>query len=116
MSNGKRVFAGGAVVLVVLLLGPVPSARAAAPPGRYTVNTDTVVDTATGLTWQRALPGGTRTLAEAKSYCADLSLAGIGAGGWRLPRRLELESIVDRGTCDPSIDATAFPSTPSIFF
>ena len=36
-----------------------------------------------------------------------------GHNDWRIPNRRELESIVDIGHCNPAIDATVFPSTPS---
>jgi hypothetical protein len=114
-DDSKRFFAGG-LALSAALLGIVLSARAAAPPGRYTVNTDTVVDTATGLTWQRAAASGAYAWDAARSYCAGLSLGGIAAGGWRLPRKLELESIVDFGSYNPAIDPTAFPNTPVNIF
>ena len=38
-----------------------------------------------------------------------------GYNDWRAPNRRELESLVDIGHCNPAIDATAFPSTPSTY-
>jgi hypothetical protein len=81
-----------------------------APPCRYTVGADTVVDRVTGLTWQRAVSAATYDLAAAKNYCQHLPLKG---GGWRLPSSAELESLVDRRAIEPTIDVTAFPNTPS---
>jgi hypothetical protein len=52
-------------------------------------------DTVTGLSWQRVLgenPNG-YTWLEAKLYCDQLELAGH--ADWRLPSKIELESIVD---------------------
>ena len=87
---------------------------------------NTVSDSATGLTWQRNLPatyagcigdlGGFRAVVhreEAKAYCTDLALVGV---GWRLPTHDELLSIVDASHTDPSINPNAFPNTPSTFF
>jgi hypothetical protein len=102
--------------------------------GEFTVSEDglTVTDTITGLTWQRdssgtrdrcsgdvtAFDGGsgglTCTWAEAKAYCAALTLGGV--TGWRLPARHELRTIVDFTRTDPSIDPTAFPNTPAGYF
>lgn len=86
------------------------AAHAAAPVGRYTVSMDTVLDLRTQRTWQRAVPAGTFTQAQASAYCAGLTLSG---GGWRLPTIMELQSIMDPTRTDPSIDLSAFPSTPA---
>jgi hypothetical protein len=75
----------------------------------YTIAADTVTDTVTGLTWQRSVTG-TFTWAAATTYCAALSLGGM--TGWRLPTAIELLSIVDSLRLNPSINPTAFPSTP----
>jgi hypothetical protein len=85
-------------------------ARADAPAGRYTIANGTVYDTKTKLTWQQAVPPTTYVWADAKTYCAGLSLAGT---GWRLPTAKELQTIVDESRTNPSIDPTAFPATPS---
>jgi hypothetical protein len=48
----------------------------------------------------------------------DQANSGSGIAGytdWRVPNRRELESIVDMGNCNPTIDGTAFPSTPSSY-
>jgi hypothetical protein len=52
--------------------------------------------------------------ADAKTYCANLTLGG--SSEWRLPTRIELESIVDYSKFNPALNTTAFPSTPSEFF
>jgi hypothetical protein len=93
---------------------------------RFVVSSDglTVTDTSTGLVWERNMSEpragcnenlegmGTCTWAEAKAYCAGLSLDG---SGWRLPTLTELLSIVDATVPfpGPTIDQTAFPGTPS---
>jgi len=81
-----------------------------------------VVDNVTGLQWQRAVdappdggPGGSDggsglyLWEAAKRYCSNLPLAG---GGWRLPSRIELVSLIDTTRMGPSIDVIAFPGTP----
>jgi len=92
--------------------------------GKFVVSADglTVTDTITGLVWQRdgsgrrtgcSVPSGgnlTCLWAEAKAFCASLTLGGL--TGWRLPGLTELYTIVDF-TVSPAIDHTAFPSTPS---
>lgn len=97
------------VLLLVITVAQVGSG--AAPPGRYVVATNTVLDTVTGLTWQRSLPSFTFSWTDAQAYCAALAVAG---GGWRLPTRAELASLRDvRQNPGPSIDPDAFPGTPS---
>jgi hypothetical protein len=102
--------------LAVVALATVAFTRSAdanAPAGRYTTSGGTVYDTKTKLTWQQAVAPGTYTWANAKAYCAGLSLNGT---GWRLPTIKELQTIVDESQTNPSIDTTAFPSTPAQSF
>ncbi len=86
-------------------------AFADAPAGRYGVAAETVSDNRTGLTWQRAVPGDNYPWAAAETYCNGLKLADF--SDWRLPNKLELESLVDDTRFKPAIDPSAFPSTPS---
>ncbi len=83
-----------------------------APPARYQVSTDTVLDIQTGLTWQLVADAGTYDQADAMTYCSTLALDG---GGWRVPAIGELESIVNVEK-SPTIDPTAFPGAPSSAF
>ncbi len=76
-------------------------------PCSYAPAEDTVQDQVTGLTWQRRAPVETFDWWDAGGYCAALDLGG--RGDWRLPTRLELESILDVGRANPSIDIAAFP-------
>jgi hypothetical protein len=39
-----------------------------------------------------------------------------GYSDWRVPNSFELYSIVNLGNCNPAIDTTVFPSTPSSYF
>ncbi len=76
------------------------------PGAKYSPNYDLgtsgiVIDGVTGLVWQRASPttyadcGGVNacTWVQAKSACTNLTLAG--QSDWRLPTKIELESIVE---------------------
>ena len=65
-------------------------------PGAYT------------LEWSPTLCNGERvTYAAAEKACASLG------EGWRLPTRMELESILDLTRHEPAIDTTRFPDTKS---
>ena len=92
----------------------VGTASAEAPPGRYTDKTrETIFDKRTQLTWQLILSNEALSWGGANTYCGSLALAG---GGWRLPNRSELLTLVDPAESIPAIDATAFPNTPSEWF
>jgi len=80
----------------------------------YTDNGDmTITDNVTGLMWQKAVAPGTYTQPMAVAYCPTLALGGH--RDWRLPTIIELVSLVDVGSSNPSIDP-AFASTPSDLF
>jgi len=89
--------------------------RASAPAGRYTIANGAVYDTKTKLTWQQVVAASAGNWASAKSYCSGLTLNGA---TWRLPTVGELSSIVDYSVAapGPTVDATAFPGTPSTWF
>ncbi len=74
---------------------------------------ETVKDNVSGLIWQR-VPPPDMAQAEAEAYCDGLALDG--ACDWRLPQRIELISLSDYTKYDPTIDAGAFPGTPSKAF
>lgn len=113
----------------------MPDARpGSASPPSYDLTTvpGLVIDRVTGLQWQRDLPavytgctgtyeagsllgaaprnGDACSWREAKAYCEQLTLAG--RDDFRLPSKIELESIVDETRFGPSINLTAFPQTP----
>ena len=98
---------------------PPPAEAVAAPPpilidGRYTLPGGGVVhDTVTGLTWQRATAPEKLNWSDAKSYCKALLLAG---GGWRLPSKDELLSLLQGRFKGRTIDTVAFPDTPYDWF
>jgi hypothetical protein len=82
--------------------------------GEYVNNGNgTVTDTSTGLMWQQADDGQTRTWQEALSYCEGLNLAG--QTGWRLPDIRELNSLVDDTRYWPTINQ-AFSSRGDFYW
>lgn len=83
--------------------------------GRYQVTADTVLDTTTGRTWQRAQAPSTYTYTQAETYCSGLAIAG---GGWRLPTGPELVAI-HYGNISQApnfTDPCAFPGTAADYF
>lgn len=112
MTMGSRI--------AFLALGAASVALAAAPKGYFRILGDgTVQDTRTGLLWQQKAQHGTQGYqwSEAADYCAALTLGGI-PSGWRVPTKIELETLVDVRRFDPApmIDETAFPETPAALF
>jgi hypothetical protein len=99
----------------------LPGAR---QPARYEVIVpgEVVRDLVTGLAWQQREPesyagctgaqtrkGDTCSWQEAKSYCENLSLADR---RWRLPTKIELESLLDLRPSVAALDADLFFVTP----
>ena len=74
-----------------------------------------VTDNATGLMWVSngtsagCYNGGTRTCYDAIDFAEGLTFAGY--DDWRLPNIVELQSIVDYGRTNPTINPTYFPNT-----
>jgi hypothetical protein len=87
-----------------------PPASGCGPANRFTVGATAVRDNTTCLMWQRKAATGRYTFAAARKHCA-----GIG-GGWRLPTRTELASLVDTSVSAPMVDRKAFPDTPPELF
>jgi hypothetical protein len=75
---------------------------------------ETVIDTLTGLEWQRTWSESPGYWQPAADYCEDLVWAG--RGDWRLPTLLELAGLVHRGRSAPAIEPAAFPGTPPVTF
>jgi hypothetical protein len=103
---------------------PVRCCRSCYPvPGtsRYSISTsvaaNTVVDTVTGLIWQKMTPSNTYSQADSATYCSGLSLGGY-VSGWRLPTVRELLSLVDYSTTGSAamIDPVAFFGEPADTF
>ena len=118
--------------IITLVVAALPSRPPAAAPRCYPTSRFAVLsggmvqDTLTQIVWQRD-GSGTRagcsgsgqltcTWAEAQAYCSGLTLGGY--SDWRLPTVKELSSIVDFTVASPgpTIDQTAFPSTPATWF
>jgi len=72
----------------------------------------TILDTFTGLMWQK-YPAQDEW-EDALSYCDDLDLGGH--QDWRLPTLKELDSILDLSRFDPAINPSYFPNTLSFRF
>ena len=95
------------LAMAALAVGMASDAQGNAPSGRYTISGGTVYDTKTKLTWQQAGSAGKSCWECAANYCSSLG------GGWHLPTMKELQTLVDYSRSNPSIDPTAFPSTPA---
>ena len=104
---------------------PLVEGRECGVLGRFIDNCDgTVTDTTTGLMWMRCAMGqtwlATTCVGEAMSYTWDQATAlrhsFAGYDDWQLPGLKELQSIVNEGRADPSIDTLVFPITPSSDF
>jgi len=76
-------------------------------------NDGTISISATGLMWQK-VTAGKMTVADALSYCNQLSLAGY--TDWRLPNKDELYGLIDQTRCNPSININYFPDTMSSWY
>lgn len=98
---------GGMLLLVVMLTGP------ALAEFKVDEKKGVVVDTATGLMWQRQTGNDNEALtwAQAVAYCKKLDLAGY--DDWRLPSSDELQSIINYLSYDPAVDPRIFPDTAS---
>jgi hypothetical protein len=122
VGTGGSISTGGVVAIFdpTWAQWPMPNGQVDVTAGApnlasYTDNGNgTVTDQVTGLMWQQAVPAGSYTWEQATAYCPTLTLASH--GDWRLPKRIELVSIVDFGRSSPAIDTTYFPSTPSGWF
>jgi hypothetical protein len=80
------------------------------PPDFKIVDADVVQENLTGLVWRRnGDEARSKTYAEAIAFCAGLP------GGWRLPKRIELVTLLDFGQdAGPPIDPGVFPNTKSL--
>lgn len=77
---------------------------------RYTTNEGIVTDAKTGLQWEEK-HHGPMSWYDADEYAINLRLGGF--DDWRLPTRLELESLLDLDRHNPASD---FPGMPPLWF
>jgi hypothetical protein len=73
-----------------------------------------VTDSITHLQWEQPIDSASYAEPDAESYCAGLDLDD--GPSFRLPTRIELLSLVDYTTFNPSISTQAFPATPPQYF
>jgi len=105
----KTTFFGVVLSMCLALGGNTRRATADAPSGYFTIQGPEVVDSRTGLIWQRTRATGRFTQPQGIDICAALG------NSYRLPTLLELYSLVD--ITKPSgahIDPTAFPDETAI--
>jgi len=76
---------------------------------KYTDLGDVVRDDVTALLWQQVTDGANRTWKGAVSACAAMVLDGH--DDWRLPSKIELESLVD--ATESGLDGDVFPAPPA---
>jgi hypothetical protein len=114
---------------------PMPDAAAdSAVKPNYAIKEQVIIDKVTNLRWQRVLPDKFRgckaryplkgvlqaegtgcTWLEAREYCSQPEVAeALGPGEWRLPTKVELESLLDVTRID-AIDPI-FDTHPTDFF
>ncbi|MEI6806070.1 MAG: DUF1566 domain-containing protein, partial [Myxococcaceae bacterium] len=87
--------------------------------GRYNESVPGIVtDLMTGLQWQKATAPGIYNWTNASTYCDNLVLGGF--SDWRLPTRIELQSLVDYTisyqSSNPAIKNDVFLDTPKDYF
>ncbi len=66
---------------------------------------NTIIDSATGLMWQKNDSGITQSWQQALKYCEELDFAGH--DDWRLPNAKELQSIIDYSRSPDTTDSAA---------
>ena len=96
-----------------------PAIPRKAPDSRYTVQAGgvEVLDTQTGLVWQRCSLGqswnGSTCAGSAGVYTwqSALQAARDLGNGWRVPNFKELQSLVEEACYSPAINETLFPAT-----
>jgi hypothetical protein len=81
------------------------------PPSYEIANDDVVTDKVTGLVWRRAVLPNDLSFADADLACRALDPTN---GPWRLPKRIELVSLLDYAQDLVRIDAVAFPGVKNV--
>jgi len=84
--------------------------RNLASSSRFTIlaefNNQAVRDNNTGLVWERAPDGTTRSWSDATLYCLNKNVGGT--SGWRLPSVIELRSLQDPALPAPFVPTNVF--------
>lgn len=109
--DASGVDAGGGTDPVSWARWPMPNYPGA--PGtapKLDAGGGVVTDEVTKLRWRQTPEKGGQlmTQAEALAACAEIAPA----GDWRLPKRIELVTLLDFSGTSPFIDPAAFPSFP----
>jgi hypothetical protein len=81
--------------------------------GAFVGSGDIVTDEKTALVWQDT-PTDPMAWEDALLYCEELSLEG--KDDWRLPNKKELESLINYGASNPSIDSSFTHVLPSLYW
>ncbi len=95
-----------------------------APDSRYELQNSgaEVWDKQTDLIWQRCSLGqgwdgsGCTGTPTGHTWQQALEAAKAAGGGWALPDKRELQSLVERGCYNPAVNSTVFPNTPSSWY
>jgi hypothetical protein len=103
---------GGAGATACGFIMPNPASAGLPNPASYSANQDgTITDNVTGLVWEGTPASDSYDLDGATAHCAGK------AGGWRLPTRLELVSLVDFTIAPPGPTINSiFANTPADSF
>lgn len=73
----------------------------------------TIIDTVTGLQWQKN-DGGEMTIENAEKYCDTLTIGGY--QDWRLPSPIEAFSILNHQNSNPAINTQVFTKTAAEYW
>jgi hypothetical protein len=110
-GGGSSCGVDGAAEMTCGFTMPNPASAGLPNPASYTQNVadGTITDNVTGLTWEGTVePFAQYTQGQAIRHCEDAG------GGWRLPTRLELVSLVDFTIAKPGPTINAiFKNTPA---
>jgi hypothetical protein len=95
-----------------------------APDSRYELQNSgaEVWDKQTDLIWQRCSLGQSwdgsscTGAATGHTWQQALEAAKAAGGGWALPNKRELQSLVERGCYNPAVNITVFPNTASSWY